>query len=363
MPFTATELANIANAALDFHMDKGTVYSQAIQQKPMLAAFESASTNALSGGKGDVTIRVKPGAGGLTLQGYTHDDQLSYGNPATIRTVNFPWKEHFIGMGITFTELKHDGITVTEDGASQSTSNKDGREEHALANMLEEKLGEMDEDYAVDLDTFLHGDGTADAKAIAGIRSLILDNPALGSTGGLDRTINTWWRNRAATAAANAASTGDNVISSSASNGGVLLQYLQTQERQLNRFASRPRRSRKFAGSSFIGALETELRANGNYAQTGFSRGGDGTVDGFMPAVRFNGIEIVYDPSLDDLGLQKRMYDIDMNAIKLVYMRGEKRKRANPARPHDRFVMYRGLSTTALLVAKQLNTSAVFDIA
>ncbi len=362
MPFTATELANIANAALDFHMEKGTVYKQAIQQKPMLAAFDRNSANALSGGKGNVTIRVKPGQGGLTLQGYTHDDQLNYGNPATIRTVAFPWREHFIGMGVTHTELKHDGITVVESDASQTTSMKDGREEHALANLLEEKLDEMDEDYAVSLDSLIHGDGTADSKALAGIRSLILDNPALGSSGGLDRTINTWWRNRAATAAANAAGTGSNVISSSASNGGVLLQFLQAEQRQLNRYAARPRRSMKFAGSSFIGALETEIRANGNYAQTGW-RGGDGNVDGAMPTVTFAGIEVMYDPTLDDLGLAKRMYDIDMNAIKLVYMRGEKRKRANPARPYDRFVLYRGLSTTAVLVAKQLNTSAVYDIA
>ena len=40
-----------------------------------------------------------------------------------------------------------------------------------------------------------------DAKAIAGIQALILDSPAVGTTGTIGRVANTWWRNRAATVA------------------------------------------------------------------------------------------------------------------------------------------------------------------
>jgi hypothetical protein len=355
MPFTAEELANIANATLDYYMDKGTVHKQNIQSKPMLAAFDQAA-GTFSGGKGNVSLAVKSGQGGLSLVGYTHDDAVVYGNPATIRRVNFPWKEHFIGMGLTHTELKHDGITVLESGGSDRTSEKDGREEHALANLLEEKMDEMAEDYASGLNLLIHGDGTADTKTIAGIRAFILDNPATGSTGGLLRAANTWWRNRARTSASGGA------ISSATAGGGALLQFLQEEQRQLDRFAQGARRSRKFAGSDFIAALEKELRANGQYAQTGW-QGGDGTIDGAMPKVRFAGIEIEYDPTLDNLGLAKRMYDIDMRRIKLLYMSGEKMKKANPARPHDRFVLYRGMTTTAVMVAQQLNTSGVYDIA
>lgn len=360
MPFTAQELSNIANSALDFYMDRGTVYAQNIQNKPMLQAFDRAA-GSFPGGKGTVSLAVKSGQGGLTLTGYTHDDVVNYGNPANTKRLNFPWREHFIGMGLTHTELKHDGITVVESGADQSTSNKDGREEHALANMLEEKINEMDEDYSAGLDGLIHGDGSSDAKAIAGVRSFILDNPALGSTGGLSRVTNTWWRNRAATAAALAAGTGPGAITVSTTGGGALTQFLQREQRQLNRYAPN-RRSMKFAGSDFIDGLERELRANGQYAQTGWT-GGDGTVDGAMPEVRFGGVRIVYDPTLDNLGLAKRMYDIDMRAIKLLYMTGEKRKKSNPARPHNRFVMYQGLTTTAVMIANRLNSSGVYDIA
>lgn len=361
MPFTAVELANIANAALDNYMGKGEVYVQAIQNKPLLQAFDQ-NSGTFSGGKGQVSLAVKAGQGGLTLAGYTHDDVVGYGNPATIKRINFTWREHHIGMGLTHTELKHDGITVIENAASQRTSDKDGREEHALANLLEEKVAEMNEDYAVSWNGLLYGDGTSDAKALAGIRAFILDNPALGSTGGLNRTTNTWWRNRAATTAANAAGTGFAPISSAATNGGVLLQFLQREERQLDRFARGSRKSKMFAGSDFINAVETELRANGQYAQSGW-KGGNGATDGYMPAVSWNGIEIMYDPTLDSLGLSKRMYNIDFRRVKLLYMAGEKMKQANPARPYDRYVMYRGVTTTAVMVAQQLNTSGVYDIA
>lgn len=361
MAFTATELENIANSALDYFMGKGEVYKNAIQNKPMLQAFDRAA-GTFSGGKGAVSLGVKAGQGGGSLAGYTHDDTVTYYNPASTKRVNFNWKEHHIGIGVTHTELKHDGITVVESGGSDRTAEKDGREEHALANLLNEKLEDMNEDYAVSLDGLIHGDGSSDVKALAGIRAFILDDPALGSTGGLARTTNTWWRNRAATAAANLAGSGFGAITSSAADGGALLQFLQAEERQLNRFARGSRRSAKFAGSDFIGAVEKELRANGQYAQNGFN-GGRGTVDGAMPQVVWNGITIQYDPSLDDLGLSKRMYDIDMRRVKLLYMAGEKMKRANPARPYDRYVIYRGITTTAVMVAQQLNTSGVYDIA
>lgn len=354
MPFTVAEITNITNAALDHYFERGKVEKQFIQNKPMLVAFDE-NAGTFPGGKGNVSLAVKAGQGGLPLSGYTHDDVLTYGNPATIKRINFPWREHFIGMGLTHTELKVDGITVIENAASQRTSDKDGREEQALANILDEKLNEMAEDYDLGLDSLIHGDGSADAKAIAGIGAFILANPATGSTGGLSRVTNSWWSNRARTASSGG------TITASATNGGTLLQFLQAEQRQLNRYASN-RKSMKFAGSDFIGALELELRANGQYTRQGWMTG-EAKADGAMPAVTFDGVAVVYDPTLDNLGLGKRMYDIDMNAIKLLYMSGEKMKKANPARPHDRFVMYQGMSTTAVMVCKRLNSSGVYDIA
>ena len=364
MPYTAEELANIANSALDFYLEKGKLTAQNIQDKPIVKAFD-ASAGTFSGGKGDVSIGVKTGQGGGSLAGYSGDDQVTYYNPTPAKRVHYPWKEHFMGTGVTHSELKIDGITVVENDASQSTSPKEGREQHALANMLEEKYQAFNEDYLVSWNSLLYGDGSSDTKALAGIKAFILDNPALGSTGGLSRVTNTWWRNRAATAAADAAGSGHDAITSSNSDGGALLTFLQKERRQLKRFAGGgPIRHKCFAGSDWIDAMEREARANGNYSMTGWrdraaNDGSQATEDG----VPFGSWTFVYDPTLDDLGLEKRAYIIDMAAIKLMYMAGEKKKRSNPARPHDRFVMYQGLTTTGVMVAKKLRTSGVYDIA
>jgi hypothetical protein len=364
MPYTAAELANINNSALDFYIEKGKLTAQNIQDKPMVAAFDAAA-GTFSGGKGDVSVGVKTGQGGGTLAGYSGDDQVTYYNPTPARRANYPWKEMFIGIGFTHSELKVGGITVTENDASQSTSNKEGREQHVLAEILDEKYEAFAEDYAVAWDSLIHGDGSSDTKALAGITSLILADPSLGSTGGINRTANTWWRNRAATAAANSAGSGFNAISSAATGGGVLLTFLQKERRQLKRYAGGGAiRHKCFAGSDFIAALEAEARANGNYSLTGWRD--RSSVDGSMATeegVPFGSWNFVYDPTLDDLNLPKRCYIIDMSSIKLMYMQGEKKKKSNPARPHDRFVMYQGITTTAVMVAKKLRTSGVYDIA
>lgn len=352
MPFTAQELANITNSALDFYMEKGKVFKQNIQQKPLVAAFDG-SAGTFPGGRGNISLAVKAGQGGGSLGGFTHDDQVTYYNPANTKRINYVWREHHIGIGLTHTELKHDGITVVENGADSSTSEKDGREQFALANILDEKMDEMAEDYVTSLNSLLWGDGTADAKALAGIRALLTTTPSTGSTGGLSRSVNAWWRNRA-----------PSPVASNVASGGALLQFLQTEQRQIRRYAQGGVRHKCFAGSDFIAAMETELRANGNYSDRGW--GSKEAVDGMMNTVEggipFGPWTIVYDPTLDDLSLQKSCYVIDMKRIKLMYMSGEKMKKTMPARPYDRYVWYTGLTTTCALVAQQLNTSAIYRI-
>lgn len=353
MAFTAQELDNIFNSALDFYMDKGKSWTQEIQNKPLLQALDSAA-GTFPGGKENVSLAVRSGKGGGSLSGYTHDDQVSYYNPANTKRVNYAWREHHIGIGVTLTELKKDGLSVVDSTDGASTSAHSNRDMTALVNIFETKLDEMAEDYNVSLNDLLWGDGTSDAKALAGIQSLILEGPDSGSTGGLSRVTNSWWRNRAITTAS-----GTGPITSSATGGGALLQELQKEYRQLRRYGSPTHKW--FAGSDFIDAIETELRANGNYTDQGFMR--RQATDGGMAEVSFKGQRIMYDPTLDDLSMSKYCYVLDTKAIKLMYMQGEKKKRHTPARPYDRYVLYRAITTTGVMTARQLNTSGVYEIA
>ena len=196
MAFSSAELANIANAALDYYIDKGNVYSQSLQDKPLLKAIDGAAKT-FPGGKAELSVAVK-GTYTTTVAGYTHNDTVAYANPANIKRANYAWKEHHAGISLTLTELKKDGISVTDSTTSGGTSNHSGRDSTVLVNLFQDKLDDMMEGYARGMNDFLYGDGTADANAIAGIQSLIVDDPSASGTtvGGLSTVSNTWWRNR-----------------------------------------------------------------------------------------------------------------------------------------------------------------------
>lgn len=351
---TVDELANIANASLENYLDKGKVWAQNIQDKPMLKAFQERAGR-FSGGKEYVSLAVKAGQGGGTLAGYSGDDQLSFYNPTGIKRVKWAWKEHHIGQKVTGTELKVDGIDIVENGAKQTTREMSGREAHALANILDEKNADLKEDFDAGLEDLIHGDGSADSKALAGIASFILTTPTTGSTGGLSRSANDWWQNRALT--------GGNKVTVSASAGGALVTALDKEIRQLSRYAGGSSNLKWFAGSDFIEGYKLELRSNGYYSQT-MSKDAEAP-DGSMKDPRHGGNAIIYDPWMDDNSKSKFCYVIDMGrrGIRMLYMDGQRMKRHNPARPYDRMVMYHGITTTAVMVARSLRSSGVYEIA
>jgi hypothetical protein len=359
MAFTADELSDINNMALETYLDKGEVFKQDVANKPMLAAFQEAA-GSFTTGKENVSFLVGSGYGGGSLAGYTGDDQLSHYNPTGSVRFRMPWKEHYIGMVVTMTELKTDGIDVVENGSKQTTREMSGREAQALANIFDEKNEKLGADYNFSLDRLIHDDGSSDVKALAGIKAFILENPFTGTTGGINRVANTWWRNDAMTAAANGAG-GLNKITSSATGGGALITAMDTAARRRSKYANGQTKVRYFCGSDFIDAYKAELRGNGYYSQTGWT----GQVpDGSMKDPKHGGLPLEWDPTMDDLGKSKFCYAIDMGkrGLRLLYADGQKYKKHNPARPSDRMVIYNGISMTGVMVARQLNTSGVYEI-
>ena len=353
MAFSQAEIDNIANAALDYYIEKGKVFSSTIQDKPLLAALDG-KAKTFPGGKGSVSLGVK-GQYDSSLGGYTHNDTVNYVNPAKLKRANFTWKEHHIGIGVTLTELKRDGISVVDSLNSDTLKNNRGREEQALANLLEDKLEDMAESYARGLNGFLWGDGTSDANALAGIRAFVKDTPAgVGQTcGGIDQnaSANSWWRNRV------------NLAITTTSTGDELLNILNAEFRQLQRYGGKP--DVALCGSDFMDRLNKELRARGYYTQQGWARG----TDIKHGDVTFGGLVFKYDPTMDDIGTtlggstdyKKRCYILDTSKLGLYYMENEKMKKHAPARPYNQYVMYRAITTTGCLAARQLNCHGVYQ--
>ena len=370
--YTAPLLNHITTAALDWWLNKGTAFQEAIQEKPLLASMES-KKKTFPGGKGNIILSVKGDFGNTAapgtsdqVVGYQLDDVVTYYTPANLTQAVFPWKEHHLGLMLTHSELKSDGITVVDSGADDSrTTEHSGRDDTVLVGLLDDALQDMSEQYARGMNNLMWGNGTADPKALAGMAALITDAPATGTVAGIDRSVKTWWRNRAYTAAMGSAVTGTPAlgawgggpIASSPTGGGALISMLQGEYRQLTRYGGKPNTA--FCGSSWLGALETELRANGNYSMQGFSGGKDISVG----QISYMGTDFEYDPTLDQLGHPKRCYWYDSRDIYLVAMQDEWRHQHSPDRTPDKYVLYRSLTSTGQLCARRLNSAVVIDIA
>lgn len=368
MGISAGELAMVGNSALDFYFNKGTAFQQTLQSRPMVRTMEGASKK-FPGGKGDIDLAIQGAYGNAgtndTLTGYDYDDTVTFYNPANLDRIQFPWREHHIGLTVTHTELKNDGISVSDEMGN--TSQHTGRDATMLINLFETKLFDFGEQYSRSLNTLLWGDGTADAKALAGMQSILVADPSIGTIGGLNRATagNEYFRNRAHTAAfgiavgttPSLAAHGGGAITSATADGGALWQALQYNARQLRRYGGKP--NKFLAGSDFIDALEREMRANGTYSQTGFTKSQDGAVGPML----FDGTIVEYDPTLDDLSLEKRGYWWDSRHICLMKMTNEWRKIHKPARPSDKFVLNRSITSTGQMIAQQVNSGLVIDIA
>jgi len=346
MPFTAQQIQNISNALLDYHI-RGAAMSQVLQDRPFLNDLISGQEE-FPGGKDRITWNVK-GEYTTAVQGYTHDDTVSYANPANIRQAHANWYEIHAGIGLALTELKKAGISVVDSMNGAETVNHSEKEKIEITNLLNDKIEDMTEGWARSFTQMVWRDGTQDAKVVPGVRSFLLDNPAAaGTTFGIDRVANPWWRNHTRT--------GINVATLSNLN---LTTALTNGLRLQRRFGGRP--NKMYCGSVFLEALEGELRTRGTFTMDGWNKGS--AVEIGIAEPRLKGVAMQYEPALDDLGLTRYGFSMDMSKIKLRVMSGEDRKTHSPARPADQYVMFRAMTWTGGLICKQLNAQGVYSIA
>lgn len=354
MAFSQAELDNILNAALPFYI-KGKTFAQTIQEKPLLNALIS-KQKTFSGGNAKISLPVQ-GDYSVGMQGYTHNDTVTYQNPTNIKRVEYLWKEIHAGITVTHTELKTDGISVTDSTTGAKTEEHSGRDVHVLTGLLENKLDDMGESWSRKFNAMLHKDGTQDAKEVPGIAALIALDPTTGTLGGIDRATTTWWRNRSLVD--NTGTGGSDARITPSASAQTLTKALRAETRQLRRYGKG--NYILVAGSRFLEALDLEVAEKGQYTQEGFMKSGATEIG--MGEISMRGIgNFMYDPTLDDLSKSTFCYFIDTKSIFLDVMTGEDRKMHTPARPHNQYVLYRAMTWTGGLCARQLNTSGVYQV-
>lgn len=338
----ASDLAN----ALLVHYTRGSALAQTTADKPLMK-FLSEKKKTFPAGKKQLSDPVQGTYMSDTagfLQGYSEDDQLNFAQAQNILRTTSNWYEVHAGLIISFTELKQDGLSIDEDMKSTAHS---GREVDILTDVLENRLEDFGESWSRMINNMEWADGSQDAKQVPGLRSIFTDNPAVGTTMGLNRATYYWWQHRQILG-----------IQPSAPNQ-TLSKTLRSELRQLRVFGGKP--DTALCGSAFMDALELEIQEKGQYTVEGFAKGKN---DMGMNTIMMKGLgSFEFDPTLDQRGESKRCYVIDSRRITLRPMQGEENKIISPSRPYQYMVFLRSMTWTGGLVATQLNCHGVYSVA
>jgi len=347
MPFTAEQLENVAAATIDYHYKVPEVRAQTIQDKPLLKAL-LAGAEEYPGGKEYITFGAK-GTYTTGIQGFGGADEVDYDDPANMKRGRVAPKLIHAGIQFTMEELMRNGISFSDTSNGTGEVKHDEREKIALADLMKDKVEDMMEGSDRALNSMLWQDGTQDATLVPGVRSFVTNDPTSAAVVlGIDQSANSWWRNRARLA----------MTASTASDQNVV-QRMQYDSRQLRRYGGKT--NLVLAGSDYIDWLEKEVRAKGDYTQSGFTS--TKATDASMADVYFKGQKIEYDPTLDDLSLAKYCFAFDMRTIKLKPIAGENGKDHTPARPHNKYVFYKSKTWAWGLLCRQRNAQQVWSIA
>lgn len=336
---------DLANAALPFHL-RGKALMQTVQDKPLLAMLQEGKKT-FSGGSGTVTEPVQGAVMNDTagfLQGFSEDDEVLFKQSSNLLRTSATWKEVICGLIITWTELLKDDITITDDG--EATEHSDVALTR-LTGIMENRMADFTESLARAYDQMFFLDGTQDSKQIAGLRSIITDAAATGTTLGLNRATYSWWRHRV------------NLTVPQGPTTSEMMLFFQAELVQLRRFGGRP--DVAMCGSDFLSALRTELAAKGLYTQQGWSE--KSATNMGMAEINIGGLgTFKYNPTFDNNGWSKRCVILDSRRLKFRPMEKEYMRPLNPERPYNYLVFLKNVKSTGVLTANQLNCHGLYAI-
>ncbi len=346
MALSLTVASDIASAALDFFV-RGDALLQTQQERPLLA-FLNQGEETFPGGKDKISVPVQGAVMNDTagfFAGYSEDDELTFDQASNILRAEVSWKECHAGFIITHTELKKDGISVT-DGESRTSEHSDVALTRLVA-ILKNRLDDFSESWARAVNDMMWKDGTQDSKQVAGLTSILTETPTTGTVEALSQVTYSWWRSRLSLS-----------LVPSAENQ-TISKFFRNEILQLSRYGGKPNKA--LCGSSFWDALMQEVEKKGMYTTTGFANRNN---DIGLNRISVQGIgTFEYDPTLDSLGRSKYCYVIDSRRLKQRPMEGEKNKTLEPARPYQYLVMLKSMTWTGGLIANQLNGMGVYSIA
>lgn len=285
-------------------------------------------------------------------QNYTGDDQVTYNRKDTVRKAPFQHYEAHDGFALNETELADNGIIMTDDRNAVVTE----AEKIQIVNKLREGYQTLKDGFQQNWDLEVHRDGSANAKAVPGLDSIVSTTPAVGTVGGIDAATATYWRNNANTAIA----TG---------TAGNLVEAMEVEWRKCMTYGG-VAPDFILVGSAFLDAYRKDALDTINRQLNVSGRGGT-SVDASTTGLFFKGVELVWDPVFDVLqaadaptvAWDKRCYFLNSRHLKLRPFKGRWMVNRKPSRIYDRYTHYFALTADYGLTTNKRNCMSVLAIA
>jgi hypothetical protein len=348
MPISNSDLQELAKVSLDEYLRNMPV-DQISTERPLFKKLMEGRKSFL-GAKQNVVENIRKSHGSNFNWSYG-EASVQFNKRNTTEQAAFPWRRAVDGLYIDYDRLFGAGIKVREGdrGAYKLEQN----EKVQLLNLLDEQMESLKEGFMQKLDFELHRSGAASADAVTGLDALVSIAPTTGTVGGLDRATATYWRNGAETGISTA-------------TVGNLAQRMEYQWRKAIKHGGSP--NFILAGGKFIDAYRKEITVTNNADAKSVKSLDAGVGSGVNTGLYFKGVEIIWDPSFEDLDTletpvvewEKRCYFLNTKYLKL---RDDDIDIVTPIRPHDVLAMYAMVNLRLALSMSRSNAQAVLAIA
>ncbi len=350
MPFTNDEITAAQNISLDFYVRNRPAVDQINIAHPLYKKLAS-KPKSWTGSLQNVVEQLRF-TNDDNSQSYFGPQEVTFNNKRTINQAKYAWGNVFTGYAMDEDQLRQNGIIIQPNGTSPSKSDN---EVIQLTNVLTENNETLVKGHENFIDLALHRSNASDTNLPPGLDHLIQTDPSVSSVvGAINQSSNTWWRN----------------YSNQNINPDDLVNEMEIAWRECIRYGGETP-DYILVGADFLDAYRQQagLTINRNIFNGGNTNGGV-SLDAAVTATYFKGVELVWDPAMDELDSldspaipwAKRCYFLNTKHLALRPIEGSWMVKRNPPMVYNRFVVYFGLTSTYAMSTNKRRAHAVLSI-
>lgn len=293
-----------------------------------------------------------------STQWYRGDDQQTYVQkqpPVIARFMKYNARD---GFTVNMEDLSDAGLQVVGNDSAAKPTKADGK---LITDLVRDETQKMKDNLRWDIDVMLHAGGTEGANESPGLGYFIPINPTGNTIGGVSESTYPVWANYTATSV-------DSTVSGNVKDAlRVAIREVQIRGRGLLPEAF-------FCGSAAYDAYAADCGTTINRNMYVDSKGG-ATLDAAIHALNYDGIPVIYDPSLDYMQTDatytdathpwnKRFYAVTSKALRLKKHASRWMQSYQPdPTPTMPETLYWGMRTSFGITVNQLNALGVIVLA